>query len=359
MAHPALLWKNLGRAGSSAVQCRLCAQHCTIKPGKLGKCFVRKNVSGALKTLSWGQVRGLAVDPIEKKPFFHFRPGSRVLSFGTPGCNFSCLGCQNWDLSQGPKIIADALEGKIMEPAKVVELARNTDGLAYTYSEPTIFFEYAYDCIKLSKKVRKMEAEPSRGWTRSRAGREGKLYNVFVSNGYLSEELIAKIKREKLLDAIRIDLKFMDEKNYKEYCGARLEPVLENIRSFARSRVHLEVMVLVIPGMNDGKGYLKRYGEFIASVDSSIPLHFLRFFPHFRAANPATPDDTLLLARGLARDAGVQHVYIGNSSIPGGEDTLCPGCGGTLIQREGFSVAQNRLERNRCPDCGKAIKLVL
>ncbi|MFH0962230.1 MAG: radical SAM protein [archaeon] len=360
--HPALHWKKLP---NQKIQCRLCAHYCLIKEGEFGFCRVRKNSGGALVSLSYGLARGVAIDPIEKKPFFQFFPGSRVLSFGTPGCNFTCLGCQNWDLSQEPRLgVSEATEGPLqrksrsLQPEELVKLATGTDGLAYTYSEPTIFWEYALDCIRLSRKLGKRTAESSRGWTRSRAARgEGKqLYNVFVSNGFFSRELANQIIKEKLLDAVRIDLKFMDEKNYKNYCGGRLKPVLDNIRKFAKSEIHLEVMVLIIPDLNDSPATLRKFAKFIASVDKSIPIHFLRFFPQYKAENRPTPDETLVLAGKIAKKEGLEYVYLGNSTIPGGEDTLCPGCGKTLVRREGFGVVENFLRAPACPFCERKLR---
>jgi pyruvate formate lyase activating enzyme len=339
----ALLWKKLAR--TKTVQCRLCDHYCKIPESGFGICRARQNLKGALHSLNYGKVEGLAIDPIEKKPFFHFHPGARVLSFGAPGCNFRCLGCQNWELSQGPKLSKTFwTEASRASPKKIAEeaFAAKCDGIAYTYSEPTVFFEYARDCALEARKIDK------------------NLFNVFVTNGYFSKEAFSRIKKERLLDAIRIDLKFMDDANYGEYCGGKLAPVLRNIRAVAKSKIHLEIIVLVIPTLNDSPEKLREFSKFVAGVNKSIPVHFLKFHPDYEAMNlPATPDETLLLARKIAKEEGIEYAYLGNSLIPGGEDTLCPGCGDILIQRSGFGVLKNFLEEPVCPGCGRKLNIVL
>ncbi len=365
--HPALLWKPLARADSRAggevrakhepesawVRCRLCSHFCVIGRGEMGFCHVRGNRKGRLYSLNYGLVEGLALDPIEKKPFFNFRPGTRVLSFGSPGCNFRCLGCQNWELSQGPRL-GVALPGERVPAKRMAGEAVRTGaaGLAYTYSEPTIFFEYARDCVRESKKL-------------VASGRLPKdFYNVFVTNGYFSKEMLAKIARERLLDAMRIDLKFMNGADYKSFSGARLEPVLENIRAVAKTGMHMEVIVLVIPGMNDKPAQLKEFASFVAAVGKSVPLHFIRFHPDYRVSGgSATPIGTLEKAREIAREAGIEYAYIGNTGTSGHEDTLCPGCGELLIERRGFGVVRNafkgsRAKRPTCPACGHKIAII-
>lgn len=357
--HPALHWKALP---NKSIQCRLCSQFCLIKEGEKGFCLVRKNVKGKLFSLSYGKPRGISIDPIEKKPFFHFRPGSSCLSFGTPGCNFICLGCQNWELSQEPRLVAEAelnsvqpnrdrnshgqeprLENieerkKSFSPKEIVALAKGTDGIAYTYSEPTIFYECARDCAKLAK---------GRGH-----------YNVLVSNGFFSPELADEISKEKLFDAIRIDYKFPDNKSYLKYCGAREKPVVGNIKKIFESGIHLEVINLVIPGLNDSEKSLGKTARKIAVIDPEIPVHFSRFHPDYSFKGIPTPKDTLFFARKIAVESGLKHVYLGNApEIPGGENTFCSGCGALLIERRGFFVSKNLLNKGgRCPECGKKLR---
>jgi len=361
MEHPALHWKALP---NKSIQCRLCSQFCLIKEGEKGFCHVRKNVKGKLFSLAYGKPRGISIDPIEKKPFFHFRPGSSCLSFGTPGCNFTCLGCQNWELSQEPRLVAEAElksvqpsqdrnshgqepglgdslnkeSGSEKSPEEIVALAKGTEGIAYTYSEPTIFYEYARDCAKLAK-------------------RQG-LYNVLVSNGFFSPELADEISKERLFDAIRIDYKFPDNKNYLKYCGAREKPVIENIKKIFESGINLEVINLVIPGLNDSEKSLGKTARKIAGIDPEIPVHFSRFHPDYSFRGIPTPKDTLLLAGKIALESGLKHVYLGNApDIPGGENTFCSGCGALLIERKGFFVSKNLLNRGgRCPECKKKLR---
>ncbi|MFH0834812.1 MAG: AmmeMemoRadiSam system radical SAM enzyme, partial [Candidatus Micrarchaeota archaeon] len=273
-------------------------------------------------------------DPIEKKPFYHFHPGSAVLSFGTPGCNFRCLGCQNWHLSQSPRESARAFDIPDTLPREIAQMAvrENADGVAYTYSEPTIFFEYARDTILETKKLDK------------------KKFHVFVSNGFFSEEMWRLVMKEKLLDAIRIDLKSFNDKFYREYCGARLEPVLESIKRVKKSGIHLELITLLIPGKNDAPEEIRAISDFAASLDKNVPLHFIRFFPQYKAGNlEATSEAALRKAKDIAKEAGLRYVYVGN--LGGEDDTFCPKCGTKVIGRVGFSAVQNMLRAGKCPSC--------
>lgn len=241
----------------------------------------------------YGKAVALHVDPIEKKPLYHFMPGTEVLSFGTVGCNFRCDFCQNWDISQVSKPPTSQIFGQDLPPKKIVEIAKKEKipSIAYTYNEPAIFFEYAYDTAKLAHKTG--------------------IKNVYVSNGYESAE--AREKIAPLLDAINIDLKSFDEKFYQKYCGARLQPVLENITQLHTFGVHLEITTLIIPGKNDSKNNLEKIAKFIAKVDKNIPWHISRFFPAYKMTDvPVTPIDTLQKAQKLGKKAGLKYVYIGN-----------------------------------------------
>ncbi|MEM3362222.1 MAG: AmmeMemoRadiSam system radical SAM enzyme [Candidatus Anstonellaceae archaeon] len=333
------------------VRCRLCSHYCIIPQSKEGLCLVRKNIEGKLYSLNWGKAVSLNLDPIEKKPFFHFKPASKVLSFGTPGCNFRCLNCQNWDLSQGVreygKNILDQLEDIL--PQKIVEIANKyrADGFAYTYSEPTIFFEYAYDTIKTAKK------DPTCS----------KKFHTFVSNGYFSKELVEFIIKEKILDAIRIDLKFVEDEKYYKICGGRLKPVLENIEKIYKSGIHIEVINLIIPQENDEDYQIEKLSKFIFSLSPEIPLHFSRFFPYYKLSEKIpTPYNTLKKAKKIALENGLKYVYIGNTDIEGAEDTICPECGELLIKRNRFYIEKNVFEKSKepfCPNCNKKINIVL
>jgi len=314
------------------VNCKLCAHYCRIPDGKFGACSCRVNQGGVLETLTYGKSAGLSIDPIEKKPFYHFKPGSHALSFGTPGCNLRCKGCQNWFLSQSPREAGGAFDFPETAPEAIAEASAKADGVAYTYSEPTIFLEYARDVILETKKL-----YPEK-------------YHAFVSNGYFSREAWELIEKERLLDAIRIDLKSFSDDFYREYCGVRLQPVLDSIERVHESKVHLELVTLVIPGKNDSPGELRELSEWVASLNVNIPLHFLRFFPmHEASALPVTPLKKLREAKAIAEDAGMQFVYLGNA----GEEanTLCPECGAVAIKRFGHSVTNN-LAGGACPKCG-------
>ncbi|MFH1094749.1 MAG: AmmeMemoRadiSam system radical SAM enzyme [Candidatus Micrarchaeota archaeon] len=349
----------------NVVRCNLCASRCIIPEGKTGFCLVRKNEGGKLFSLSWGKAVALAMDPIEKKPFFHFKPGSSVLSFGTPGCNFRCLNCQNWDLSQAAREFGPSvLDGSTIPPAAIADAAlrQKAAGMAYTYSEPTVFFEYAYDTIQECTK-RQQEKKLSTDF-----------FHLFVSNGYFTKEMLDIVEKEKLLSAIRIDLKFMDDDKYYEITGGRLQPVLDSIKRVAALRknagwpIHLEVINLVIPGENDSPDDFRALSEFICRLSPDIPLHFSRFFPYYKMADrPATPIASLLQAKKIAQEVGLKYVYVGNTNIKGAENTYCPNCRHLLIERDQFTLGRNvfaklKGEEKRnpiCPKCGDKIAIVL
>lgn len=346
---PAVLWKKFQNpALKGKIQCQLCAHYCLIDEGQVGKCLVRRNDRGELVTLNWGKTEGLAVDPIEKKPFLHFKPGTSVLSFGAPACNFRCLNCQNWQLSQYVREIGTADDWPITTPDEIAAQAarHKVDGVAYTYSEPTIFFEYARDTVFACRK-RKDTAL---------------LFHVFVTNGYFTKEMLDMVVRENLLAAIRIDLKFIEDEPYFRITGGHLLPVQESIRRVweLRSRIHLEVINLMIPGENDSDEQITKLCEFVKSVSPDIPLHFSRFFPYYKMSDKmATDIKRLLRAREIAREIGIKYAYIGNTDLPGAEDTHCPKCNELLIQRAGFGVLKNRLTKPNCPKCGEKINIVL
>ncbi|MCX8163178.1 MAG: AmmeMemoRadiSam system radical SAM enzyme [Candidatus Micrarchaeota archaeon] len=336
---------------NNLLRCRLCSHYCVIAPGKEGLCLVRKNIDGKLYSLNWAKAVSLNIDPIEKKPFFHFKPGTRVLSFGTPGCNFRCLNCQNWDLSQGVrehgKTALDIIED--IEPKEIVKIAieYKADGFAYTYSEPTIFFEYAYDTIVQARKNKLSAAK----------------FHTFVSNGYFSKELLDFIIEQKLLEAIRIDLKFIEDEKYYRVCGGRLKPVLENIKKVYKSGIHLELINLVIPKENDQEFEIEKLAKTVYEISPEIPLHFSRFFPYYKLADrEPTPLKTLEKAKKIALEIGLKYVYIGNTSLEGAEDTYCPECNLLLIKRNRFFIEKNVFEKTKepiCPNCSYKINIVL
>ncbi len=323
------------RLGDGRVRCNLCAHRCVIAPGKRGICAVRENRDGTLYSLVYGKAISLAVDPIEKKPLFHFLPGSRAYSIATVGCNFTCLNCQNHTISQYPREHNGQVVGEEISPSEIVAdaLARGCQTIAYTYTEPTVFFEYAYDTARLA--------------------REEGLKNVFVSNGYMTEEAAEEIIP--YLDGINIDLKGISDEFYRKVAGGTLRPVLDSIARFHRAGVWVEVTTLVIPGMNDSPDDLRWIAEAIYGISPTIPWHISRFYPAYRLRDvPPTPVVALRRAKEIGEKVGLRYIYLGN--IPGeGENTHCPECGARVIKRIGFAVVENRLQGGRCPECGAQI----
>ncbi len=315
------------------VQCNLCAHRCKIAPGKHGICGVRRNDDGFLHTLVYGKAIAVNVDPIEKKPLYHFLPGSYSYSIATVGCNFKCGFCQNWNISQ---LSAEngGIPGKYLAPDQVVAQAVKSEcrSVAYTYTEPTIFFEYAYDTAVLAK--------------------ESGLYNVFVTNGFMTKEAIDTIKP--YLDVANIDLKSFRNEYYRKYCKGRLNPVLDSIAYMRHSGIWVEVTTLIIPGENDSDEELKDIASFIAQVDSDIPWHISRFHPDYRFTDRnATPLATMQRAIETGRRSGLHYIYLGN--VYADSDTHCPGCCASLIQRSGFSTSATKITDGRCPSCGTKI----
>ncbi|MFH1447987.1 MAG: AmmeMemoRadiSam system radical SAM enzyme [Candidatus Micrarchaeota archaeon] len=320
----------LYRTDGNVVTCSLCNRRCIVQREKRGFCRVRENIEGKLYSLVWGKPCSYAIDAIEKKPFFHFFPGTSAFSIATVGCNFRCSHCQNWRISQNREI-----EGEEVLPEVVVELAKKSNGIAYTYTEPTIFMEYALDIAKLAK--------------------DKGLYNVFVTNGYMTPEAIGCMGD---INASRIDLKSIRNRFYREECLAELEPVLESIR-LLHKKGHIELINLIIPGKNDSEEELRELSGWIRELGPDIPLHFTAYYPAYKSSAPPTSVKTLELAREIAMEEGLHYVYVGN--VPGhpGENTYCYNCGEIVIRREGFSITENRIEKDkRCPLCGKSIKIV-
>ena len=314
------------------VRCHLCNHQCVIKEGKRGICSVRENREGKLYSLVYGRSVAIGIDPIEKKPFFNFYPGSTAYSISTVGCNFRCLNCQNWDISQMPKGKEGRIIGEELPPEKIVADAkrRGCRSIAYTYTEPTIFFEYAYDTAKLAHK-------------------EG-IENVFVTNGYTSTEAIKEIAP--FLAAANIDLKGFSEDFYHKVSGAKLQPVLDNIRLYKELEVWVEVTTLIIPGYSDDENQLKEIAGFIKSVDENIPWHVSAFYPAFKLPDvPPTTVETLRKARDIGIKAGLRYVYEGNIPGEGGENTYCYSCGEPVIKRYGFQIIENKLDNGKCPKC--------
>jgi len=320
------------------VQCRLCNHRCRIVEGARGICGVRENRGGVLYSLVYGKLVSQAVDPIKKKPLFHFLPGSSAYSIATVGCNFHCKNCQNWEISQSPKPQRPVM-GREVSPEEVVESAkwRSCKSIAYTYTEPVIFMEYAYDTAKLAM--------------------ENGLKNVFVTNGYITEETLRELAPH--LHAANIDLKSFSDGFYREICGAHLQPVLDAINLCKQLGIWIEITTLVIPALNDSEENLAEIAKFIADVGVEIPWHVSGFYPAYQLIDlPPTPVETLRKARDIGLRAGLRYVYQGN--VPGdGENTFCYRCGELLIERVGYRIVENRVIESACPRCGTIINGLL
>jgi pyruvate formate lyase activating enzyme len=330
--HEALFYQRTS-ADSREVRCFLCHQRCRIKEGRRGICRVRENQAGTLYSLNYGRLISEHIDPIEKKPLFHLLPGSRSYSIATVGCNFRCKHCQNYEISQYPRLHEGAVPGTLRAPAEVVTAAEAAGcaSISYTYVEPTIFYEFALDCARLARR---------RG-----------LRNIFVSNGYTGPEATRELAP--YLDANNIDLKAFTDRFYKEVCQARLQPVLDTIALMHSLGVWLEVTTLVIPGWNDAEAELRDIARFIKGVSADIPWHVSRFWPcHEMTDRPPTPAATLLRARDIGMEEGLRYVYLGNLSEGDGESSRCPACHTLLIERRGFRVLHNRLRGSACGSCG-------
>lgn len=329
----ALLYESLD---GNRVRCNLCNHRCKIQEGKRGICSVRENQDGKLYSLVYGKIIAEYIDPIEKKPLFNFLPGSRAFSIGTVGCNFRCKHCQNFDISQYPQEHRGKIIGQDRTPEQIVAAAKaaGCETIAYTYTEPTIFFEFAYDTAMLAQE-------------------EG-IKNVFVSNGYMSSESAYQIAP--YLDAINIDIKAFTDKFYKEICGVRLKPVLETIRLMKKLGVWVETTTLIIPGLNDKEDELRDIARFVKSVGTEVPWHVTQFYPTYKLMDrPLTPVDTLRRAREIGMEEGLHYVYEGNVPGEAGENTYCHDCGAVVIERSGFGFIRNHLQDGKCPGCGTKI----
>ncbi len=313
------------------VRCRLCEWRCEIQEGKTGFCRVRRNHNGRLYTLVYGRTIARHADPIEKKPLYHFHPGSRALSIATAGCNFRCQWCQNCEISQNPTELhlGHGRKGTPQELAAEA-LSQNCRSIAYTYTEPTIFFEYSFD-------------------TAVEARRNG-LANVYVTNGYMTPEMLAQMTP--LLDAAAVDLKAFRDSTYKKYTGARLDPVLNSLKQMKKDGVWVEVITLVVPGVNDDFDELREIARFIRdALGAGTPWHLSRFMPaHRMDGTGPTPPATLMRGRDIAREEGLNFVYPGN--LGGASNTHCQGCQKLLVERAGHAPPTlHTTTEGTCPSC--------
>ena len=331
MKKEAMLYEKLE---GERVHCFLCSHHCKIKEGKNGVCGVRKNEKGTLFSLVYQEVVAEGADPIEKKPFYHFLPGSLSYSIATVGCNFQCGFCQNWQISQASKRNG-SLRSRSFKPEEVVKEAKshNCKSISYTYTEPTVFLEYAQDISKLAKK--------------------SGLYNTFVTNGYMTKEALDVMRPT--LDACSVDLKSFSDETYKKVCKATLKPVLDSIRYMKKIGMWVEITTLVIPGINDSDKELKSIAEFIADTGKEIPWHISRFHPDYEFNQvPPTPAETLKKAESIGKNAGLKYVYLGNTLEEG--NTYCYNCKRVLIKRTGYGVAEYDIGEGKCAKCGEKIE---
>ncbi len=316
------------------VLCLLCPHFCELKEGQTGICRTRENVGGTLYSNAYGNPCSVAMDPIEKKPLFHFLPGSRILSIATAGCNLRCQNCQNWSISQVSPSEVPAYE---LMPEAIIELAlkEGTESIAFTYTEPTVYFEYMLETAKLAKQ----------------AG----LKTVLISNGYINPEPLKELCT--YLDAANIDLKVFDEAVYTKLTGAKLKPVLETLQTLKSEYVWLEITNLLIPGFTDEPGLIHELCNWLViNGFSDVPLHFSRFFPNYKLPHTKpTPPEDLTQAFEIAKNAGIRFVYTGNLLGASGENTHCPSCKKTLIGRVGYRILSHAMDGNRCQNCGSVI----
>lgn len=312
------------------VQCLLCPQRCRISPGSSGLCRVRRNTGGMLEALSYGQAVSLSMDPIEKKPLYHFYPGSQILSTGPNGCNLACSFCQNWEISQ------QEVPTERVEPRQLVELAaqEKSVGIAFTYTEPLVWFEFLVDVCHLA--------------------RQAGLKTVLVTNGTISSKPLKELLPH--IDAMNIDLKSMDEGFYRKVCQGDLRTVLQTIELSHRS-CHIELTNLVIPGLNDSLKNTEVLIDWVCQLDPLIPLHLSRYFPRYKMDTQSTSESILKEYYNLAR-AKLKYVYVGNVQIEGTEDTYCPGCGQVLIKRSGYRINLEGLNGQDCKKCGRRADII-
>jgi len=337
MSHLAWLSKKLD---NGKILCQACAHSCVLGEGEYGICGVRKVENKELRLLVYGLASAVNIDPVEKKPMFHFLPNSKVFSFGTVGCNLSCAFCQNYEISQYPKEHNHQIVGKELSPASAVEFALNNecDSIAYTYNEPIVFFEYTYDTAKLAH---------AKG-----------LKNIYVTSGYETHKAIDLL--EPYMDGMNIDIKSFNNEFYKEICGAKLKPVLECVKYAHEKGIWIEITTLLISGKNDSNEEIREIAKFIANLDISIPWHLSAFHPMYKMlATPRTPESTLIRAYKIAKEEGLKYVYIGNVDNEKYESTYCPNCFKLVVKRSGRigQYVENQLDKDgRCPYCSSLVE---
>jgi pyruvate formate lyase activating enzyme len=323
------------KLSDNVVQCTLCPHNCIIHEGKTGVCKVRFNQQGELFTTTYGNPCSLSIDPMEKKPLFHFLPGTTIFSMATAGCNFRCLNCQNSGISQSTP---DEIQHFDFSPQEVVQqaLIHNPKSIAFTYTEPTVFYEYMLETAKIAQ-------------------RKG-VKTAIVSNGFINKEPLLELIE--YIDAANIDLKCFDDTIYRKLTGGSLQPVLETLITLNESKVWLEITNLLIPGYSDSKEKIEKLCRWLVENKfEETPLHFSRFFPTYKLNNlPPTTESTLIMAKEIAENAGLKYVYIGNIPTLQGENTYCPNCKKMLIERNVYVVSNNHIFNGKCKYCGETIK---
>ena len=325
----ALFWE---KRGDGRIQCLLCPVGCVIAEGKIGVCMGRKNEGGILYAINYGNLVSIAIDPIEKKPLYHFYPGTHIFSTGPNGCNLGCSNCQNWTISQQES------PTEFVTPEELIKIAlkEKSIGIAYTYTEPLIWYEYVTDTAKIAH--------------------EKSLVNVLVTNGYIHEEPLKKILP--FIDAMNIDLKSMDEDFYKVTCKGKLSFILRAIELSHQNRVHIEITNLLIPTLNDSDEQIQKLVDFVAGLSDRIPLHFSRYFPAYKMDLPPTPLQSLQKAFLLGKRK-LKYVYVGNAYIPNTSNTYCPSCNELLIKRDGYRTAVVGITDKKCKKCGMRVDIVM
>lgn len=328
---PARFYQKLG---GGVIECHLCPRECRVEKGERGYCGVRENRDGEYFTLVHSRVCAANVDPIEKKPFFHYLPGSTAFSIATAGCNINCKFCQNWNISQAKP---EELNNIKLTPDECVSFAKNNNckSIAYTYSEPTVFYEYMSDCAN--------------------AGKAAGVRSVVVSNGYIQKEPIEALLP--LVDAYKIDLKAITQQYYNDICGGELNRILDTLLTIKSDGKWLEIVYLMVPSLNDSKDDLTKLADWImTNLGSDVPIHFTRFHPEYLLKNlPMTPLESLERAFNICREKGINYVYIGNVYGHQGESTYCHNCNNILIKRQGLQVVKNVLDKGKCPYCQSLI----
>ena len=330
LPHDAAHWEPLDKR---SVRCKLCPRECVVGDMGRGHCGVRENRDGKYYTLVYGRPAAVNLDPIEKKPLFHYLPGKTAYSIGTAGCNLGCLFCQNWNLSQSRPEEVDSFD---LPPEAVVANARSSGAaaVACTYNEPTVFYEYVLATAEKSKAA--------------------SIPTVMISNGYMQKQPMTDLS--KVLGAVKIDLKSFSEDYYADMCGGRLQPVLDTLKTLKEQGIWFEIVVLLVTGRNDSAEEVKRLAGWVAkNLSPDVPLHFSRYFPMYKLRLPPTPVDTMARAYEAAKEEGLNFVYVGNIELAGKADTICPGCGATAIKRLGLMVVSNDLKDGKCPKCDRPI----